>query len=94
MEEINKDFPKTDVVLVIGANDIVNPGAQTDTSSPIYGMPVLEAWEAGVVVVLKRGMGAGYAGVANPLFFLENTRMLFGNARDTISELVSNLREK
>ena len=94
MEEINDDFPKTDVVLVIGANDIVNPGAQTDTSSPIYGMPVLEAWEAGTVVVFKRGMGAGYAGVANPLFFLENTRMLFGNARDTISELVSNLREK
>ena len=94
MEEINSDFPKTDVVLVIGANDIVNPGAQTDTSSPIYGMPVLEAWEAGTVVVFKRGMGAGYAGVANPLFFLENTRMLFGNARDTISELVSNLREK
>lgn len=94
MEEINRDFPKTDVVLVIGANDIVNPGAQTDTSSPIYGMPVLEAWEAGTVVVFKRGMGAGYAGVANPLFFLENTRMLFGNARDTISELVTNLREK
>jgi len=94
MEEINADFPRTDVVLVIGANDIVNPGAQTDASSPIYGMPVLEAWKSGTVVVFKRGMGAGYAGVANPLFFLENTRMLFGNARDTISELVSSLREK
>lgn len=94
MEEINDDFPKTDVVLVIGANDIVNPGAQTDTSSPIYGMPVLEAWNAGTVVVFKRGMGAGYAGVANPLFFHENTRMLFGNAGDTIADLVSNLRER
>ena len=78
-EEINDDFPKTDVVLVIGANDIVNPGAQTDTSSPT--MCPSRGLEAGTVVVFKRGMGAGYAGVANPLFFLENTRMLFGNAR-------------
>jgi NAD(P) transhydrogenase subunit beta len=93
MDEINSDFPSTDVVLVIGANDIVNPGAQTDPSSPIYGMPVLEAWESKLVVVFKRGMGAGYAGVANPLFFHENSRMLFGNAGDTIAQLVSNLRE-
>ena len=93
MEEINDDFPATDVVLVIGANDIVNPGAQTDTSSPIYGMPVLEAWKSGMVVIFKRGMGAGYAGVANPLFFHDNSRMLFGNAGDTIAQLVSNLRE-
>ena len=93
MEEINDDFPETDVVLVIGANDIVNPGAQTDTSSPIYGMPVLEAWKSGMVVIFKRGMGAGYAGVANPLFFHDNSRMLFGNAGDTIAQLVSNLRE-
>ncbi len=93
MDEINPDFPSTDVVLVIGANDIVNPGAQTDQSSPIYGMPVLEAWESKLVVVFKRGMGAGYAGVANPLFFHENSRMLFGNAGDTIAQLVSNLRE-
>jgi NAD(P) transhydrogenase subunit beta len=93
MDEINSDFPSTDVVLVIGANDIVNPGAQTDTSSPIYGMPVLEAWESNMVVVFKRGMGAGYAGVANPLFFHENARMLFGNAGDTIAQLVSKLRE-
>jgi len=93
MEEINSDLPSTDVVLVIGANDIVNPGAQTDTSSPIYGMPVLEAWKSKLVVVFKRGMGAGYAGVANPLFFHENSRMLFGNAGDTIAQLVSNLRE-
>ena len=94
MEEINEDFPKTDVVLVIGANDIVNPGAQTDTASPIYGMPVLEAWKSGMVVIFKRGMGAGYAGVANPLFFHDNSRMLFGNAGDTIAQLVSNLRER
>jgi NAD(P) transhydrogenase subunit beta len=94
MEELNADFPATDVVLVIGANDIVNPGAQTDQASPIYGMPVLEAWKAETVVVLKRGMGAGYAGVANPLFFHENTHMLFGNARDTIAALVSTLRER
>ena len=93
MDEINSDLPSTDVVLVIGANDIVNPGAQTDPSSPIYGMPVLEAWESKLVVVFKRGMGAGYAGVANPLFFHENSRMLFGNAGDTIAQLVSNLRE-
>ncbi|MAY79234.1 MAG: NAD(P) transhydrogenase subunit beta [Deltaproteobacteria bacterium] len=93
MEEINDDFPKTDVVLVIGANDIVNPGAQTDASSPIYGMPVLEAWKSETVVVLKRGMGAGYAGVANPLFFHENTWMLFGDARESIQSLVGKLRE-
>jgi NAD(P) transhydrogenase subunit beta len=93
MEEINEDFPKTDVVLVIGANDIVNPGAQTDTSSPIYGMPVLEAWKSSTVVVLKRGMGAGYAGVANPLFFHDNTWMLFGDARDSIQGLVSELSD-
>ncbi len=92
MDEINEDFPQTDVVLVIGANDIVNPGAQTDTSSPIYGMPVLEAWNAELVVVLKRGMGAGYAGVGNPLFFNDNTWMLFGDAKDSIGKLVGALR--
>jgi NAD(P) transhydrogenase subunit beta len=93
MDEINDDLPKTSVVLIIGANDIVNPGAQTDTSSPIYGMPVLEAWKAERVVVLKRGMGSGYAGVQNPLFFLENTWMLFGDARDSIQGLVAELSE-
>jgi len=93
MEEINEDFPRTDVVLVIGANDIVNPGAQTDEHSPIYGMPVLEAWKASVVVVLKRGMGAGYAGVANPLFFYENTWMLFGDATDSIQALLGELED-
>ncbi|MFO0624050.1 MAG: NAD(P)(+) transhydrogenase (Re/Si-specific) subunit beta [Polyangiales bacterium] len=92
MEEINDDFDATDVVLVIGANDIVNPGALDDPSSPIYGMPVLEVWKARSVVVLKRGRGAGYAGVENPLFFHENTRMLLGDARATMEAVVSGAR--
>jgi NAD(P) transhydrogenase subunit beta len=92
MDEINKDFHETDAVLVIGANDIVNPGALDDTSSPIYGMPVLEVWKAKTTVVLKRGAGAGYAGVENPLFFLDNTRMLFGDARKSMEALVTALR--
>ena len=93
MEEINDDCPKTDLVLVIGANDIVNPGAETDESSPIYGMPVIQVWNADKVVVFKRGMGVGYAGVANPLFFNENTLMLFGDASDSVQKIVSALRE-
>ncbi|MBX3226487.1 MAG: NAD(P)(+) transhydrogenase (Re/Si-specific) subunit beta [Labilithrix sp.] len=92
MEDINHDFPKTDAVLVIGANDIVNPGALDDASSPIYGMPVLEVWKAKTTVVLKRGMAAGYAGVENPLFHLENTRMLFGDAKKSMDGLVTALR--
>lgn len=88
MDQINQDFPTTDVVLVIGANDIVNPAALSDKSSSIYGMPVLEVWKARMVVVLKRGMAAGYAGVENPLFYLENSRMLFGDARVTAEALV------
>jgi NAD(P) transhydrogenase subunit beta len=93
MEHINGDFPNVDVVLIIGANDIVNPGALTDTASPIYGMPVLEVWKSRLTVVLKRGMAAGYAGVENPLFFLENTRMLFGDAKKSVDALVAGLRE-
>ncbi|HHO52860.1 MAG TPA: NAD(P)(+) transhydrogenase (Re/Si-specific) subunit beta [Deltaproteobacteria bacterium] len=93
MDEINDDLPDTDVCLVIGANDIVNPSAQTDQSSPIYGMPVLEAWEAATCIVLKRSMRAGYAGVGNPLFLHPHTRMLFGDARDTMSELVARLKQ-
>ena len=92
MEEINHDMPSTDVVLVIGANDIVNPGALDDASSPIYGMPVLEVWKARTVVVSKRGRGAGYAGVENPLFFKENTRMLFGDAKDSVDKLLLALK--
>ena len=92
MDEINEDFPDTDVVLVIGANDIVNPGAQTDTASPIYGMPVLEAWKAKDVVVFKRSMGAGYSGADNPLFYLDNTQMLLGDAKDSADDILSKMR--
>ncbi|HEV3032645.1 MAG TPA: NAD(P)(+) transhydrogenase (Re/Si-specific) subunit beta [Polyangia bacterium] len=88
MDEINADFPSTDVVLVIGANDIVNPMAQDDPSSPIYGMPVLEVWRAARVVMLKRGMAAGYAGVDNPLVYNDNTLMLFGDARQSVTKLL------
>lgn len=91
MEEVNKDISDTDVVLVVGANDIVNPGAQDDASSPIYGMPVIEVWKAQQVIVLKRSMASGYAGVENPLFFKENTRMLFGDAKKSIEALAQKL---
>jgi NAD(P) transhydrogenase subunit beta len=89
MDELNEDCPNTDLVLVIGANDIVNPGAETDASSPIYGMPVIQAWKARNVVVLKRSLGAGYAGVGNPLFFNENTQMLFGDAKVSVQAMLS-----
>jgi len=92
MDEINDDLPQTDAVLVIGANDIVNPGALDDPSSPIYGMPVLEVWKAKTCVVMKRGMASGYAGVENPLFFLENTQMLFGDAKKMVDGILAELR--
>ena len=91
MDEINDDFPDTDAVLVIGANDIVNPSAQTDPGSPIAGMPVLEVWKAKTVVVMKRSMATGYAGVRNPLFFEENTRMLFGDAKASVNAILANV---
>ena len=88
MDEINDDFPETDVVLVIGANDTVNPAAMEDPSSPIAGMPVLKVWEAKDVIVFKRSMAVGYAGVPNPLFYRENSQMLFGDARDRVEDIV------
>lgn len=91
MDEINDDFPKIDVSIVIGANDIVNPSAQTDPDSPIAGMPVMECWLGETTIVLKRGMATGYAGVQNPLFFKENTRMLFGDAKKSLDEVFKNL---
>jgi NAD(P) transhydrogenase subunit beta len=84
MDEINDDFPDIDVSVIIGANDIVNPSAQTDPNSPIAGMPVMECWKGTTTIVLKRGMATGYAGVQNPLFFKENTRMFFGDAKDSL----------
>ena len=91
MDEINADLPKVDLLLVVGANDIVNPSALEDSSSPIAGMPVIEAWNAKSVVALKRSMAAGYSGVENPLYFKENTSMLFGDAKDTLSAVLSKL---
>ena len=92
MDEINDDFSETDVVLVIGANDTVNPAALDEPGSPIAGMPVLEVWNAHDVVVFKRSMAAGYAGVQNPLFFKDNTHMLFGDAKDRVSDILTALR--
>jgi NAD(P) transhydrogenase subunit beta len=92
MDEINEDFPSVDVTVVIGANDIVNPSALDDPNSPIAGMPVLECWKGGTTVALKRSMASGYAGVGNPLFVLENTRMLFGDANETMQAVLKALQ--
>lgn len=91
MDEINDDFPDTDVVWVIGANDTVNPAAEEDPNSPIAGMPVLEVWKAKTVIISKRSMNTGYAGVQNPLFFKENSYMLFGDAKDSVEKVLQNL---
>ncbi|QDY71575.1 NAD(P)(+) transhydrogenase (Re/Si-specific) subunit beta [Qingshengfaniella alkalisoli] len=91
MDEINDDFPQTDVAIVIGSNDIVNPAAQDDPNSPIAGMPVLEVWKAKQVFVSKRGQGTGYSGIENPLFFKENTRMFYGDAKQSIDALLTKL---
>lgn len=92
MDEINEDLPETDVVMVIGANDVVNPGAQDDPSSPIYGMPVIEAWKAEKVIVMKRSMSVGYAGVENPLFYKSNTEMLYGDAKESVEKILGFLK--
>ena len=91
-DEANGEVKSTDVLIVVGANDVVNPSAYDDPGSPIYGMPVINAWEAKTVVVLKRSMNPGYAGIQNPLFFKDNTKMLFGDAKASISELVSEIK--
>jgi len=92
MDELNDDFPQTDVAMIIGANDIVNPAAQDDPNSPIAGMPVLEVWKAKTSIVMKRSMASGYAGVDNPLFYKENNRMLFGDAKKMLDEVLASLK--
>jgi len=91
MDEINDDFPNTDVVMIIGANDIVNPAAQEDPNSPIAGMPVLEVWKAKQVFISKRGQGTGYSGIENPLFFKENSRMFYGDAKASLDALLGRI---
>jgi NAD(P) transhydrogenase subunit beta len=91
MDEINDELSQTSVVLVIGANDTVNPAATENPGSPIAGMPVLKVWEAENVIVFKRSMASGYAGVANPLFYKENTRMLFGDAKERVEDILKAL---
>jgi NAD(P) transhydrogenase subunit beta len=92
MDEVNSEFPTTDVAWVIGANDIVNPSAMDDPGSPIAGMPVLHVWESHDVIVMKRSMASGYAGVDNPLFYKENTLMLFGDAKKVVDEILTQMR--
>jgi NAD(P) transhydrogenase subunit beta len=91
MDEINQDFQNTDVVIVIGSNDIVNPAAQDDPNSPIAGMPVLECWKAKQVFVSKRGQGTGYSGIENPLFYKDNTRMFYGDAKASLDLLLTKI---
>ena len=93
LEEINAEFPTADVALVIGANDVVNPSARDDTGSPIYGMPILDVDKAGTVLVIKRGRGAGFAGIENKLFFMDNTRMVFGDAQEVAGKLVAGVKK-
>ena len=92
MDEINDEFSRTDVTLVIGANDVTNPAARTDPSSPIHGMPILNVDESRSVIVLKRSMNSGFAGIDNPLFYAENTSMLFGDAKKSVTEVTEELK--
>jgi NAD(P) transhydrogenase subunit beta len=92
MDEINPEFPQTDVALVIGANDVTNPAARADTSSPIYGMPILDVDMAAHVVVLKRSMASGFAGIENELYYNEKTAMLFGDAKSSVEKLAASLK--
>ena len=91
MEETNKELPTTDVVLVIGANDVVNPAAKTETGSPIYGMPIIDVELAKNVIIMKRSMRTGYAGIDNPLFYGDKSKMLFGDAKDSLNKLKSEI---
>ena len=93
MEDINPQFEQTDVALVIGANDVVNPAARSDVNSPIYGMPILEVDKAKQTIVIKRGMSTGFAGVENDLFYKEKTTMLFGNAKEMVAKLVAQIKQ-
>jgi len=93
MEDINPEFERTDVALVIGANDVVNPAARHDTTSPIYGMPILEVDKARNTIVIKRGMSAGFSGVENELFYKDKTMMLFGGAKEMVAQLVSGVKQ-
>ena len=91
MDEINDDFPEADMVIILGANDIVNPAAQEDPNSPIAGMPVLEVWKARQVIISKRGQGRGYSGIENPLFFKDNSRMLYGDAKASLDQILGQI---
>jgi NAD(P) transhydrogenase subunit beta len=93
MDDINPEFPTTDVSLVIGANDVTNPAAREQTDSPIYGMPILDVDKSGQVIVLKRSMNSGFAGIDNPLFYLENTALLFGDAKASVGEVLAQVKE-
>jgi NAD(P) transhydrogenase subunit beta len=92
MDDINDEFSRTDVTLVIGANDVTNPAARSDSSSPIFGMPILNVDQSRSVIVLKRSMSSGFAGIDNPLFYAENTSMLFGDAKKSVSEVTEELK--
>jgi NAD(P) transhydrogenase subunit beta len=93
LDEINPEFPQADTVLIVGANDVVNPVARTDTSSPIYGMPILDADKAASCIVLKRSMRPGFSGIDNPLYTNDRTVMVFGDAKDTLVELVAQVKQ-